>query len=133
MIVYEVTETNTTTQFATEQEAINYVQGTDLQYVSKQVVIEIPQLTTDDKLSQDIAFANKLFNAFLSENRQKEKTMSIEEEVLFIKKFVLLDVTARAGNIPVLLYLVSQAETNEIFTQERKDSFIQTINNYLNG
>lgn len=91
-----------------------------------------PQLTTEQKLLKDIEFGKSLIKEFLKENRDIPRPFTMQDNLMLLNKFAPIETLSRLGDIKTVLVMVQITEIDTIFTQERKDKFIETINNYLN-
>lgn len=131
--IYEVYNDTSVIPFATENEANEYIQGTNLGFQIRSKEIEVEPISTEDKLLKDIEFGKLLIKTFLKENRDIPRAFTINDNLMLLQKFAPIETLSRLGDIKTILILVSTLEVDEIFTQQRKDNFIATINNYLNG
>lgn len=101
------------------------------------VIIADPQdqihvLTLEQRLPLDIQFGNQLINQFLLDNREIGY-ISIQDSITLLNKFNDIEKLSRLGAIKDVLLLMQNVVTDNIFTQVRKDKYLQMINNYLNS
>lgn len=93
---------------------------------------QIPILTPTERLPLDIDFGNQLINTFLEDNRNYGY-ISLEESIVLLNKFNNIEKFCRLGAIKDAEYLMLNVSTDNIFTQERKNKYLQMITNYLNS
>lgn len=104
-------------------------------------ISNIPELTMNDafrKVLKDTQMGNKLFRRFLSENKQIDITTSqnLQQLSMLVNIKMMLDagalVTAREmlSMVPADAFLVTPGYASGA---ERKQSYIDEINNYLNS
>lgn len=93
---------------------------------------QIPVLTLEQRLPLDIDFGNQLINQFLLDNREVGY-ISIEDSITLLNKFNDIEKLSRLGAIKDVLILMQNVVTDNIFTQVRKDKYLQMINDYLNS
>lgn len=93
---------------------------------------QIPQPTPEEKLKNDIDFGSQLINEFLLDNRLITPSVTEQESVLLLNQFNSIERLAKLGDIKSTKILLEQTQTDvRIFTQERKDKYLNQINNYL--
>lgn len=93
---------------------------------------QIPVLTPQQRLPLDIDFGSQLINQFLIDNREVG-FISIQDSITLLNKFNDIEKLCRLGAIKDVLMLMQNVVTDNIFTQERKDKYLQMINDYLNS
>ena len=86
--------------------------------------------SVEDRLGMDQFFCNDLVNIFLQDNRIAGVTA--EQGEVLMGKFVTTLSFAQVGAITSVDYHIKNITTDDVFTQERKDKYIQLISNYLN-
>tara|TARA_R110002110_G_scaffold199437_2_gene410223 strand:+ start:952 stop:1353 length:402 start_codon:yes stop_codon:yes gene_type:complete len=86
--------------------------------------------SVEDRLEMDQFFCNDLVNIFLQDNRIAGVTA--EQGEVLMGKFVTTLSFAQVGAITSVDYHIKNITTDDVFTQERKDKYIQLISNYLN-
>jgi hypothetical protein len=89
-------------------------------------------LTPLQKLPLDIEFGTQLINIFLEDNRTFGY-ISIEDSITLLNKFNDIEKLCRLGSIKDVQTLMQNVITDNIFTQERKDKYLQMITDYLNS
>jgi hypothetical protein len=93
---------------------------------------QIPDLTPEQKLQNDIQFGNQLIEMFLLDNRLITPSVTEQESVMLLNQFNSIERLAKLGDIKSTYILLEQIQTDvRIFTQERKDKYLTLINNYL--
>jgi hypothetical protein len=93
---------------------------------------QIPVVTPVERLQTDIEFGNQLINTFLEDNRNYGY-ISLDESIVLLNKFNNIEKLCRLGSIKDVQTLMQNVITDNIFTQERKDKYLQMITNYLNS
>ncbi len=90
---------------------------------------QIPELTTEQKVRNDLEFGNKLYFTFLVDN---EAIPATPEEVgaMFVK-FGKAKNALLAGAIVQARYEVSILTTDSLFIQTRKDKYLAMFDLYL--
>jgi adenine-specific DNA methylase len=83
-------------------------------------------------LKNDIDFGSKLIETFLVDNRLITPSVTEQESVSLLNQFNSIERLAKLGDIKSTKILLEQTQTDvRIFTQERKDKYLNQINNYL--
>ena len=93
---------------------------------------QIPILTPTERLPLDIDFGNQLINTFLEDNRNYGY-ISIQDSITLLNKFNDIEKLCRLGSIKDVQTLMQNVIVDNIFTQERKDKYLQMITDYLNS
>jgi hypothetical protein len=93
---------------------------------------QLPVLSPVDKLKADLAFGEYLINKFLIENREIIPAVTVQQSLLLSQKFEGIEKLARLGDMKSVLYLITDLMIDDVFTQDRKDEYINILNNYLN-
>lgn len=88
--------------------------------------------TSEQRLPIDIDFGNQLINQFLLDNREMGY-ISIQDSIILLNKFNDIEKLSRLGAIKDVKILMQNVIVDNIFTQERKDKYIQMISDYLNS
>lgn len=86
-------------------------------------------ISIEERLLLDLEFGNDLIQIFVYDNRVMEITPEQSEAVLL--KFRDILAFAQTGAITSIQTYLPLIPTDEVFTQERKDKYIQMINDYL--
>lgn len=96
-------------------------------------IIHTPtERTKEDILIEDIQFGNSLINKFLTENREITPTITPYESLELLNKFSNVEKLSSLGDIKsVKLILNNISVDDRLFTQERKEAYLQTIDTYL--
>ena len=93
---------------------------------------QIPPLTPQQKLDNDIIFGNQLIVEFLVDNRLITPAVDEQESIQLLNQFNSIERLAKLGDIKSVKILLEQTQTDvRIFTQDRKDKYLNLINNYL--
>ena len=82
-------------------------------------------------LNNDIVFGLKLTKTFLEDNRRMSIAFTPTMNQQMLVKFDPIERLARLGDIKTVLYLLGITVVDTVFTQERKDSYIEMCNQYL--
>ncbi|MFN8436128.1 MAG: hypothetical protein U0V72_00710 [Cytophagales bacterium] len=93
------------------------------------VSVEYLEISLEDKLNRDKGMGLYIVDQFLL--LLKAQNMSVSSSVNLLSKFVNIKMLLEMGAVKeakVLLYL---AETDELFTQEVKQDYINQITSYL--
>ena len=115
-------------KFDTLEEAQEFADSLGEGYTVEFVAPYVPP-SIEEKLSMDMAFGNELVTTFVYDNRIKEITSEQSEAVLV--KFRDILAFAQTGAITSIQTYLPLIPVDEVFTQERKDKYIQMINDYL--
>lgn len=79
----------------------------------------------------DIEFGKFLIEKFLKDNRQLAMAFTLQDNLSLLNDFAPIETLSRLGDIKSVLALTQGLTVGVIFTQERKDEFIELIRNYL--
>ena len=85
--------------------------------------------TIQQRLDMDLDFGSHLIYIFVEDNRIMDITPEQSEAVLI--KFRDILAFAQTGAITSIQTYLPTIPVDEVFTQERKDKYIQMINDYL--
>ena len=97
--------------------------------ISPDIQIELP--TKEEKLKADIDFGNLLIEMFLLDNRLIEPEVTPYESLELLNKFDNIQKLASLGDIKSTKVLLNNTSVDDrLFTQERKDKYMNLINNY---
>tara|TARA_R110000787_G_scaffold145436_3_gene259264 strand:- start:722 stop:1123 length:402 start_codon:yes stop_codon:yes gene_type:complete len=86
-------------------------------------------LTLQDRLNSDLQFGQQLIYVFVEDNRIMEITSEQSEQVLV--KFRDILAFAQTGAVISIQTYLPLIPVDDVFTQERKDKYIQMISDYL--
>jgi hypothetical protein len=86
--------------------------------------------TIQEKLQMDMQFGQDLVFVFVEDNRTMNITPEQSEAVLI--KFRDILAFAQTGAITSIQTYLPAITTDDVFTQERKDKYMNMINQYLN-
>lgn len=102
----------------------------DGQYLRDEI-IEKPSLSYTDKFYLDMEFGQKLINEFLIDNRNSPKSFTPQESIMLLKKFENVKELCYLGDIKSVKLLLPFLEVDEIFTQQRKNKYIEMVQTHL--
>ena len=91
---------------------------------------QIIPLTIEKRLPFDIDFGHQIINQFLLDNRL-HGYISIQDSINLLNKFSDIEKLSRLGAIKDVKILMQNVIVDDIFTQARKDKYIQMISDYL--
>ena len=93
---------------------------------------QIPSITFEQKLQNDIKFGNELIKTFLLDNRYIEPVVTPNESLELLSKFNDIQKLASLGDIKSVQILLNSIQTDlRLFTIERKEKYTLIISNYL--
>ena len=96
---------------------------------------QIQETSNADKVNQDLDFGISLIKLFRTDNADYEKannvTITVAESVALMQKFQGLIGFCQVGAIAEAYAILPTIVIDSIFTQERKDKYLTTIQNYL--
>jgi hypothetical protein len=91
---------------------------------------QILELSEEQKLENDINFGKNLVQQFLLDNRALG-TIPVSDQLSQLAKFNDINTLLGVGAIKASYDLISSATTDQYFTQQRKDRYINQISDYL--
>ena len=95
---------------------------------------QLPPTTPEQKLQDDLQFGHYLINEFLTDNRLITPAVTPSESLQLLAEFDNIEKLARLGDIKSVSILLNAIQTdNRLFTQDRKDKYINEINSHLNA
>ena len=115
-------------RFDTLEQAQEFADSLGTGYTVEYIGPYVPP-SIEEKLSMDMAFGNELVTTFVYDNRIKEITSEQSEAVLI--KFRDILAFAQTGAITSIQTYLPLIPIDDVFTQERKDKYIQMIDTYL--
>lgn len=115
-------------QFATLQDAQSFADTLGAGYTAEFYKAYTPP-TIQQRLSNDLDFGSHLIYIFVEDNRIMNITSEQSEAVLV--KFRDILAFAQTGAITSIQTYLPLIPIDEVFTQQRKDKYIQMINDYL--
>lgn len=137
MQTYKITDTNNVSwillrNFDNLQSAQLFSENLGNTYSAKISDEQIPSITFEQKLQNDIKFGNELIKTFLLDNRYIEPTVTPNESLELLNKFNDIQKLASLGDIKSVQILLNSIQTDlRLFTIERKEKYILMISNYL--
>ena len=141
MQTYKITDTNNPNwaaykNFNTLQDAQVFTNNLGLTFSVELASPEyqIPELTSEQKLQNDIKFGNQLIEMFLLDNRLITPIVTPSESIQLLTQFETTEKLARLGDIISVKTLLENMTTDpRLFTDERKNKYLLIINNYINS
>jgi hypothetical protein len=137
MQTYKITDTNNVSwillrNFDNLQSAQLFAENLGNTYSAEISDEQIPSITLEQKLQNDIKFGNELIKTFLLDNRYIEPTVTPNESLELLNKFNNIQKLASLGDIKSVQILLNSIQTDlRLFTVERKEKYILMISNYL--
>lgn len=137
MQTYKITDTNNVSwillrNFDNLQSAQLFAENLGNNYSAEISDEQIPSITLEQKLQNDIKFGNELIKTFLLDNRYIEPTVTPNESLELLNKFNDIQKLASLGDIKSVQILLNSIQTDlRLFTIERKEKYILMISNYL--
>lgn len=80
---------------------------------------------------RSLQFGQQLINTFLLDNWQSSISINAEQSVLLLNKFKVIIELCNLGDIKNVKVLLETIETDDIFTKERKEKYLEQIKNHL--
>ena len=117
-------------KYNTEAEAQTVADGFGTGYTVTYLYPYVPPSAVD-RLEMDQSFCNELVNVFLQDNRIAGVTA--EQGEALMGKFATTLSFAQVGAITSVQYHIQNMVVDDVFTQERKDKYIESITNYLSS
>ena len=115
-------------RFDTLEEAQAFAETLGDGYTAEFYAPYVP-LTLQDRLNSDLQFGQQLIYVFVEDNRIMEITSEQSEQVLV--KFRDILAFAQTGAVTSIQTYLPLIPVDDVFTQERKDKYIQMISDYL--
>lgn len=84
-----------------------------------------------ESLENDKAFGDVLVNEFLVDNRISPLSFNPQLSISVLQKFQIVKALAEVGDIKNVMLMLGLIETDELFTQERKDKYILMCEKHL--
>ena len=130
MNYYEISKDywSTIQKFATLQDAQTFADSLGEGYTAEYYAPYTP-MTIQERLNLDMSFGQELVYVFVEDNRIMDITSAQSEAVL--QKFRDILAFAQTGAITSIATYLPAIPVDEVFTQERKDKYIQMITDYL--
>lgn len=123
-------------RFEKENQANTFLQDKNNQveiYDITPIEVLEPQRDLENLLKNNLKFGENLIKTFLLDNYNLPQSFTAEQSAILMRKFEVIIKLCQLGDIRSVLQLLPTIEVDNIFTQERKDKYIEIINNYLNG
>ena len=132
MDYYKISKGNwsVTQKYNTQAEAQAVADGLGTGYTVEYLYPYVPP-TAEERLGTDISFCGELINVFLQDNRVAGVTAQQGEALM--TKFSITLSFAQVGAVTSVQYHIQNMVVDDVFTQERKDKYIELITNYLSS
>jgi len=91
---------------------------------------QITPLTPQQQLESDIFFGKNMIQEFLIDNRELG-SIPISEQLIQLDKFKDINTLLGVGALKASYDLITITTTDQYFTQQRKDKYLNEISNYL--
>ena len=115
-------------RFDTLEEAQAFAETLGDGYTAEFYAPYVP-ITLQERLNSDLQFGQELIYVFVEDNRIMDITSEQSEEVLV--KFRDILAFAQTGAVTSIQTYLPLIPVDDVFTQERKDKYIQMISDYL--
>lgn len=115
-------------RFETIEQARAFAESLGVGYSVEYVGEYIPP-TIAERQQMDLVFCNDLVNTFVYDNRQVQTTTA--QKAALMAKFQNLLLFAQVGDVKTINADLPTIATDEIYTEERKQKYIQMIADYL--
>ena len=99
-------------------------EGYSVEYIG-----EVPQITIEQRYSMDKSFCDDLISTFVLDNRNIGTTP--EQNDMLMGKFQLVLGFAQVGAVKDIDAHLPSIPTDEVYTEERRDKYLQMITDYL--
>lgn len=126
---YKATEGTLTYIFNTEQECDNFI-AQNPTFVKSVFEIDINEHYAQ-VFQRSLSFGQQLINTFLLDNWQSPISINAEQSVNLLNKFEVIIELCNLGDIKNVKVLLETIETDDIFTKERKEKYLEQIKNHL--
>ena len=94
--------------------------------------MQITPPTPEERLQNDIQFGLNLIEMFLLDNRLVTPSVTPVESLNILSEFENIEKLSRLGDIKSVKILLGGMQTDmRIFTQDRKDKYLNMISSYL--
>jgi hypothetical protein len=95
---------------------------------------QILPITSEQKLKLDKEFGNYLIDLFLLDNRLITPVITSIESLQLLNQFEVIEKLANLGDIKSVNVLLQNIQTDiRLFTQDRKQKYLELIQNYINS
>ena len=91
---------------------------------------QITPLTPQQQLESDIFFGKNMIQQFLIDNRELG-VIPVSEQLIQLDKFKDINTLLGVGALKASYDLITITSTDQYFTQQRKDKYLNEISNYL--
>jgi hypothetical protein len=91
---------------------------------------QITPLTPQQQLESDIFFGKNMIQQFLIDNRELG-VIPVSDQLIQLDKFKDINTLLGVGALKASYDLITITSTDQYFTQQRKDKYLNEISNYL--
>lgn len=91
---------------------------------------QIMSLTPQQQLESDMFFGKNMIQEFLIDNRELG-SIPVSEQLIQLEKFKNINTLLGVGALKASYDLINVTTTDQYFTQQRKDKYLNEIYNYL--
>jgi hypothetical protein len=91
---------------------------------------QIMSLTPEQQLESDMFFGKNMIQQFLIDNRELG-SIPVSEQLIQLEKFKNINTLLGVGALKASYDLINITTTDQYFTQQRKDKYLNQIYNYL--
>lgn len=135
MTVYKLEFGNTSIEFATYEQASQYkaTRNIESDIVEVEVKTIEPKMDLGGLLENNLKFGNNLIKTFLLDNYNLPQSFTLQQSIDLMIKFEAIIKLCQLGDVKSVLVLLPTIEVDEIFTQQRKQKYVEMIDNYLNS
>jgi len=105
--------------------------GDKIMELVESIYVEDEPITSEIELANDKLFGIKLLDTFLTDNRDLAVAFTPEISLGLLQKFAPIKALAEVGDIKTTKAMLMLTTIDPIFTQERKDKYIQMCNDHL--
>jgi hypothetical protein len=91
---------------------------------------QITPLTPQQQLESDIFFGKNMIQQFLIDNRELG-SIPVSDQLTQLDKFKDINTLLGVGALKASYDLITITSTDQYFTQQRKDKYLNEISNYL--
>lgn len=139
MKIYELKNENTIIQFETLGELKEYQKTLENSndWKVNEIEIEVSDVEPikvidyNSLLKESLQFGQQLIDTFLLDNWTSPISINTEQSVSLLNKFETIIKLCNLGDIKNVKVLLENTETDEIFTKERKEKYLEQIKIYL--
>jgi hypothetical protein len=98
--------------------------------IVEQGTMQVPIRSKSDQLTLDLSFGKQLIELFLDDNRN-DPNVTTAQSIALLTRFESIANLLRFGDIKTAKILITNEVTDAVFTQTRKDKYLQLIDAHL--